>query len=318
MIRTTLILLVLTPAKAGAFDLALPVACTLGQDCFIQQYMDLDTGPGAADFTCGPLSYDGHSGTDFAVPSLAAMASGVDVLASAPGVVKGVRDDMPDIRVSDPAAPPLDGKDCGNGLVIAHEGGWETQYCHMKRGSLQVAPGDKVTTGQVLGEVGLSGNTEFPHVHLSVRRNGAAVDPFQPDAANSCEAPDGPPLWSIEVPYTPGGIIALGLATDVPEFAAIKAGLPEATLTTAAPALVLWSYYFGNRAGDELSLSLYGPAGEIFSRTVVLERTQAQAFRATGKRAPAEPWPSGRYTGEATLTRDGAVIDKAVFVTLLY
>lgn len=317
MIRAAVVLLALAPAQAGAFDLGLPIACTLGEDCFIQQYMDLDPGPGAADFTCGPLSYDGHAGTDFALPSLAAMQAGVDVLAAASGTVQGLRDGMPDIRVSDPAAPPLEGKDCGNGVVLTHPGGWETQYCHMKQGSLRVAPGDTVSAGQVLGEVGLSGNTEFPHLHLSVRRDGVAVDPFQPDAATDCAAPDGPALWAAPVPYVPGGLIGLGLATDIPEYEAIKAGLPEPRLTRDAPALVLWAYYFGNRAGDVLTLSLSGPAGEVFADSVPLDRTQAQAFRATGKRASA-PWPAGRYTGTATLTRNGAVIDRAVFVTLIY
>lgn len=317
MIRPIVLLLTLAPAQAGTFELALPLDCSLGEDCFIQQYLDQDPGSGAADFTCGPLSYDGHSGTDFALTSDAAMAEGVDVLAAAPGVVQGVRDEMPDIRTSDPAAPPLNGKDCGNGLVIAHDGGWETQYCHMKLGSLRVAPGDEVTTGQMLGEVGLSGNTEFPHLHLSVRRNGAEVDPFQPDSSTSCSDPESSTLWATPIPYTPGGIIALGLAPDVPEYSAIKAGLPDPGLTTSAPALVLWAYYFGNRAGDQLAITLTGPDGVVFTETFALERTQAQAFRATGRRASGS-WPSGSYTGEAALIRDGTVIDQAVIVTILY
>jgi D-3-phosphoglycerate dehydrogenase len=46
------------------------------------------------------------------------------------------------------------GRECGNGVVIAHEDGWETQYCHMRRGSVAVQPGERVARGQTLGLVG--------------------------------------------------------------------------------------------------------------------------------------------------------------------
>ena len=84
--------------------LALPLDCTLGESCFIQNYVDDDPGPGAADFTCGALTYDGHKGTDFALTSIAAMEAGVTVRAAAPGVVRGVRDGMPDTGLD--ATPP--------------------------------------------------------------------------------------------------------------------------------------------------------------------------------------------------------------------
>ena len=62
---------------AGAPTFSLPVDCTLGESCFIQNYVDQDPGPRAQDFTCGPLTYDGHKGTDFALPSTEIMAQGV-------------------------------------------------------------------------------------------------------------------------------------------------------------------------------------------------------------------------------------------------
>ena len=63
-------------------------------------------------------------------------------------------------------------RNCGNGVVIRHADGWETQYCHLRRGSVQVAEGDRVEAGEPLGLVGMSGEANFPHVHLSVRRDG--------------------------------------------------------------------------------------------------------------------------------------------------
>jgi len=306
MIRCAAALTLALASPARAFDFALPVDCTLGTDCHIQNYFDRDPGPGTTDIGCGNLTYDGHDGTDFALPTLAAMQAGVDVLAAAPGTVRGIRDGMPDIAISDPAAPPLDGRDCGNGVAIDHGDGWETQYCHLKQGSVRVAAGERVETGQPLGQIGLSGNTEFPHLHLTIRKDGTELDPFAPEAATACGTLPPDTLWQAPLAYDPFGFTTAGFATAVPEFAAIKAGLPSpATLPTDAPALVLWTSYFGPRQGDELTLSIAGPQGDVITQTIAIDRTQAIAFRAIGKRLPATGWPAGDYTGTATLTRDG-------------
>lgn len=302
--------LIMAPAAAGAFSLDFPLDCTLNQTCFIQQYPDRAPGPDATDFTCGPLSYDGHKGTDFAVPTLRAMQNGVTVRAAAPGTVKGVRDGMPDISRREPDAPALAGRDCGNGLVIDHGGGWETQYCHLAKGSVRVATGDIVPAGAPLGLIGLSGNTEFPHLHLSVRKNGAEIDPFDPDASPTCGIGPDAPLWSAPIAYTPGGLVGAGFAAQVPTWAAISAGLQDMPLAKTAPALVLWGHYFGGRAGDALHLSINGPQGVVIDETVTLDKTQAQGFRAVGKRLRAPNWASGTYTGEITLTRAGAEVSR--------
>jgi hypothetical protein len=298
-----------TPALADAPALILPVDCTLGEDCFIQQYVDRDPSTGAQDFTCGPLSYDGHQGTDFALPTLADQAAGVDVLAAAAGTVTGIRDEMADVLQTGDSAPDVTGRECGNGVVLDHGEGWTTQYCHMALGSVRVTPGQEVSAGEVLGQIGLSGQTQFPHLHLTLRQDGAVVDPFHPDTSETCGNPTDT-LWADPLPYQPGGLIEAGLATAVPEYDAIKAGLPPATLTRQDP-LVLWGYLFGGRAGDVVQIDITGPGGPVFSHPEPLTRTQAQLFRAAGLRAPDGGWPPGPYTGTVALIRNGTIIDTA-------
>lgn len=312
MIRTAATTcLALAATTAGAFELQFPLDCTLGETCFIQQYADHDPGPGATDFTCGSLSYDRHDGTDFALPTLAAMQAGVAVRAAAAGVVKGMRDGMADIAADDASAPSVDGKECGNGVLIDHPEGWQTQYCHMKNGSVAVREGDTVAAGTLLGAVGLSGRTEFPHLHMTVRHNGTTVDPFEPDSMVACGGAQADTLWADPILYRAGGILDIGFATDVPEFEAIKAGLASpGALPSGAPALVLWAHVFGARAGDTLDLAITGPQAEVIRQTVTLDRTQARLFRAAGKRLPAGGWPAGRYSGEAILKRDGKELDR--------
>jgi len=288
--------------------LSLPIDCTLGDTCHIQAYTDVDPTEGAVDYTCGTLAYDSHKGTDFALPNLAALQAGVDVLASAPGRVRALRDGERDVLYD--GTSDLGGRDCGNGVVIDHGDGWETQYCHLRNGSVAVAQGDEVEAGTVLGKVGLSGRTQFPHVHLSVRHAGEVVDPFAPGAEpGACGAAEET-LWQDPPPYRPGGLIAAGFAPAIPEYAEIKAGTGHTpALIATTPALVLWGFGYGSRAGDVMRLVIKGPDGRTtFETEVEIEKPQAQYFRASGTRVRRGLRP-GTYTGSVTLLRDGRPYD---------
>lgn len=69
------------------------------------------------------------------------------------------------------------GEQGGYGLtvVVRHAGGYETRYAHLS--SLDVAPGDSVGQGALLGRVGSTGRSTAPHLHFEVTRRGERVDP---------------------------------------------------------------------------------------------------------------------------------------------
>lgn len=187
-------------AESG-FSLSFPMACKLGEDCWIARYVDREAGNVAADHTCGSSTQNGHKGTDIAISDLARMKAGVSVLAAAPGTVLRLRDGVEDASVREAGTDGTEGQECGNGIVIDHGQDWQTQYCHMKQGSLRVEPGDTVAAGDVLGQVGMSGLTEYPHLHFTTRLSGSLVDPFDGGKfETSCEA-DGQSLWADKVPY---------------------------------------------------------------------------------------------------------------------
>lgn len=299
------LLLLAAPALAQeAPRLAPPIACTLGQDCWLMNYADTDPGPAARDFQCRPRSYQGHDGTDFVIRDRAAMAAGVPVLAAAPGEVLGMRDGEPDGALL--GGGKVDGKECGNGVMLRHEGGWTTQYCHMRQGSVAVRPGQSVKQGAVLGMVGLSGKTEFPHVHLTVRQDNRQIDPFTgAPVAAGCGQP-AKPLWAGPMPYQAAALYAAGFAAGVPDGLTIKADTRSpATLPRDVP-LVLWGAVLGAAPGDRLLMVIAGPDGaEIVRRETVLDRDQAWRMEASGRKAPAGGWPAGSYTGEVRLERAG-------------
>jgi murein DD-endopeptidase MepM/ murein hydrolase activator NlpD len=187
---------VLTRAAGEGPKLAFPLACQSGQTCEIQHYVDRDPGPGVLDYRCGHRTYDKHGGVDIRILDMAAQQRGVDVLAAAPGKVARLRDGVPDVSVRTRGLGAVSGQECGNGVVIDHGDGWETQYCHLAQGSVKVKVGDTVKAGTPIGRVGLSGQTEFPHLHITVRHNGQMVDPFAPNVAmGTCAAP-GHSMWT--------------------------------------------------------------------------------------------------------------------------
>ena len=304
------------PSGLAPPRLSLPIRCDPGRDCWLVNHVDLDPGPGVRDFACEGRTYDGHKGTDIAIRDLVAMKKGVDVLASAGGVVLGVRDGMADVDVTVTGGKSVKGRECGNGLVVQHGGGWQTQYCHMRKGSVAVRKGDIVVRGQRLGLVGHSGKAQFPHVHLSVRRNKQVIDPFVgPDDAGvgtrrACRPGRGQ-LWAedalAELRTEGTALFNAGFASGAVKPEAARSGLLAGTrMSRRAAALVLWVDMYWPRAGDEIRLRVAAPGGRVLmDKAVRVKKTQARRFIFAGKKRKTPLWPAGVYSGEIVLRRAG-------------
>jgi len=301
------------PCAAQALVLELPLACAMGPDCTVFQYFDQDPGLGRRDYACGTRTYDGHTGTDLRARDLAHMRAGVPVLAAAPGVVRAVRDHEPDVDARTLSPGALDGREAGNAVVLDHPGGWQTQYSHLRQGSVAVAPGQTVRAGQALGLVGMSGAAAFAHLELIVRRDGAPVDPFTgagPGREPGQCAPGPGALWSPQalaaLAYREIDLLSAGFATAPPDKAALDAGPePLEHLAPGAPALVFWARLAGVRTGDELACEVLVPGGRTLARkTQTLERDQnAYSVFIGGRLAQGARWPAGEYRARLTLRR---------------
>ena len=315
----------LVPAGAeNRIVLDLPLACELGRSCEIQQYVDHDPSTAARDYQCGTLSYDGHNGTDFRLPTRSAQRAGVNALAAADGVVARVRDGMEDIARAATGAPAVVNRLCGNGVVISHADGWETQYCHLAQHSVRVRPGQRLSAGTPLGQVGLSGATVFPHLHFTVRHQGAIVDPFAFGApADSCGG--GAPLWrpalAATLSYRARAVLNTGFAAAPVTMEAIEAGDAGALNTAAVEPLAIVAYArsIGLKNGDVQQLIIRAPDGSVLvdHSANKLNSQQAQAMVFAGKKRPAGGWPPGVYRATYRVLADGQpVLEQSFALTL--
>lgn len=227
---TTILLIYATlqglPSLASAeFDgFSWPIACIPGVNCagkhFRIGYPDV-TNSGLS-FSCNKPGYPGHQGTDIVVSSV---EQSIQVLAASDGVVRWIKDGLYDHCPSDSnkdcdehnkSTLLLDGTNsgtlgfnAGNFIVLEHKidgTRYLTLYAHLRTGSLKVKPGQKVSRGDLLAEVGSSGNAQIPHLHFGVYREESGmykpVDPWKGPCNNSSEG-----LWASTPPYRTEDVI---------------------------------------------------------------------------------------------------------------
>ena len=291
-----------TAAPPGG-GFGLPLDCRMWEVCSIQNYIDYDPGPGWKDHTCGGLSYDGHRGIDFRVPTQIEMREGVAVVAAAAGEVVIAADGQPDLLMMDTGPGKTRAERNGNWVAIRHGGGWVTTYAHLMKGTVAVRPGQRVERGQKLGLIGLSGNSDFPHVHFAVTHRNRLLDPFtgqSPEAGCGAAAES---LWSpaaqAQLAYRAGGLLSAGFLGRAPDHREIMDGIvaPERVSATA-PVLIFWVGAWGLRQGDRQNLTVLAPDGEVFlAKDQTVERNRATLSRWIGKRLRGKAWPQGTYRG---------------------
>lgn len=148
-------------------------------------------------------------------------AYGKSVLAVANGKVINTRNDLPDNtpghgRDFRPAVPTTLDTLGGNTVTLDIGDGQYVYYFHLAPGSVRVKPGDRVRRGQVLGQIGCSGDAREPHLHFEITTSpwvlaGEGV-PYVIDSYRA-KVGDGPwqtrtgelPLRNMLVEFRPSG-----------------------------------------------------------------------------------------------------------------
>jgi hypothetical protein len=183
----------------------------------------------------------------------------------------------------------------------------------MQRGSVVARKGETVTAGDLLGTIGMSGQADFPHLHLQVKRGDQFIDPFDATAMTDDCGQNGLSLWTSEsgIEFSTGGLIGAGIVSAPPDYESIKATSPhESALPRTAPAMVFWAHTFSLEKGDIIALSLTGPKGETIAKdTHRVTKHRAREMRFSGRKRRGDAWATGTYIGRVSISRDGTVID---------
>lgn len=130
-----------------------------------------------------PHCYDEHDGSDYLLDgAFEAMDAGsATVIAAAPGVVVRAHDGEYDrCRATLGGDIDCDGREPkANAVTLEHADGTRSLYWHLMKDSVAVAVGDQVARGDVLGLIGSSGISSFPHLHFEVQdAEGRTIDPY--------------------------------------------------------------------------------------------------------------------------------------------
>jgi len=154
----TILMIVVLVGMLGADDhlLTLPV---IGNDIYVNH---------AWDYADGTI----HRAIDYTSSSGAGVINGRGIIAAYGGIVVVSMDNHVDY---------------GTYVKIDHGNGYETLYGHMIHQSAVVNEGDYVYQGQVIGQVGSTGNSTGSHLHFETIYNGVKVDPY-----GWYQGPEGP------------------------------------------------------------------------------------------------------------------------------
>lgn len=96
-----------------------------------------------------------HKGIDLAAPTGTPIEAALTGVISYSGVAKGY----------------------GKVIIIDHDNGMQTVYAHCNK--LYVETGENINRGQLIAEVGNTGDSTGPHLHFELKINGDAIDPLE-------------------------------------------------------------------------------------------------------------------------------------------
>lgn len=90
---------------------------------------------------------------------------GAEIISPVNGVVVHLIDSLPDRKITDRD------KLAGNHIIIEFQDSLFIALAHLKQHSISVKLGDTVEIGEKLAQVGNSGNTDFPHLHVHIQNS---------------------------------------------------------------------------------------------------------------------------------------------------
>ncbi len=293
----------------GAQTLVLPIEGVYGDDYIIVNYPDWHVTEGPVneadgflvDHNCGTKTYDGHQGTDFVIRSFTQMDAGVNILSIAAGEVIHVTEDLYDRETEGDVELGL-----GNYIGIYHEStNTYSYYAHIKTNSAVVEVGEFVEPGQVIAQVGSSGNSTDPHLHFELWNPGEITDPTIDPWGTPCgEIPNlwnAPPVYDTTFAVWEHGFVNYNTVdnfTPITWYPLKERTDLKSSFTTDDPNFTYWALQYGIKLGDTTVTKWYEPNGSLYLSDTTLYLTQDWWFHYYNHSIPR---PSLEKQGEWTV-----------------
>lgn len=251
--------LILTITGKTQSFLQTPIEGQQGEDWIIVNYVDWSF-DGYLDHNCGTKAYDGHQGTDYVLRSFNQMDESVNVLAGADGKVVYIKDGEFDKETEGDIT-----KEFGNYIAIKHSNLYFTYYAHLKKNSLLVEVGDSVKAGDVIAQVGSSGNSTDPHLHFEVWYDSTyLVDPFSGTCGNPESLFLDPTAYDTSLYIWDSGFMHKNDLTinDIRFRNANVDCCPAEFKPTSDSTINVWAHLSGVRQGKEIRVNWINPYNE--------------------------------------------------------
>lgn len=128
----------------------------------------------------------------------------------------GLPDNVPRTAAGFNTAVPLTMENVtGNAIVLDLGDGQFAYYAHLKPGSVGVKSGDRVRRGDLLAEIGNSGDARWPHLHFQVATSpDILASEGVPFLIDSYRSKDEEGAWQIRIREYPMGDIAVEFGVD--------------------------------------------------------------------------------------------------------
>ncbi|NOQ73883.1 MAG: peptidoglycan DD-metalloendopeptidase family protein [Crocinitomix sp.] len=272
-------------SASKAQDLTIPIEGTYGIDYIIVNYPDwhFDDGPVLVedgflrDHKCGTKTYDGHQGTDFVIRGFTQMDSSVNVMAVEAGEIIHVTEDLFDRETEGIVEYGL-----GNYVGIYHaSSNTYSYYAHLRTSSVIVEVGDLVSAGEIIAEVGSSGNSTDPHLHFELWNPGVLTDPTIDPWGIPCDSGstrwESPPIYDTSYALWECGFVNYDSVENfIPStWVPLKERLGlKSDFNSDDPFFTYWALQYGLKLGDETTIEWYEPNGDLYATETTTYLTQ--------------------------------------------